>query len=689
MSDSYDSTRIETFDDFDESGASVDVGEVVPFQFNKELDAHEWLVNFWDVSKEKSRSRIKHYRRNLFLYKGVHWRGETSSKRAPKQVVNFINEMIDSKVSNRSKNKVSFQAIPTEYTQEAINAAKGIKKMLRARCNQIGFDKKNRDLDRIMFIFGHAFFLVDWDNRAGGLHPKYSKIKELGGKAYSKIQKKLGTEAIFNGDVSVSLLGPNRIFPEMNRETGIGTDGDVDYVDIVEMVHIEELKAQYPDCDIQADGHEDFFWRMGDSNTYTNYVVKHRFLHRVTPYSEGKEIVWCRSGILEEKSLSYEIGELPLVESRDSDIYEEYFGRSDIENTYGMQRFYNAIQSFQARDVSMASAPKWLIPKGSVKPTSVNNDLTTMEYTGAVPPRLETFKATPDQGFVIQDRLENKIGKAMKAFDMSRGEVPTGITATSALRLIEQTEQNVSLNGVLNRKKRIIDALNMVANFMAQYYKPDDERTIRALGEKNDYMIEDVKDIDFSKFYGVEIEKTSSLSESKAGRISDIVELNQVTQTDPVFKKPEIIEILGLGLDSAYRSRATIGINAARTILDKIIKGHPVPEPEKYDDLIVHRGVLLDALQELAYNSYMTQETIGVIKTRVVTIEYLMDERSRENLKFAQDLSVVDDYPMYFKPHLSLGDLIRMHMGGGSFQNQKQPVQETDHIETNITEETV
>lgn len=683
---SYEDTKIETFDDFNQSESGIDSSQIVPFQFNKELTTHQWLKNFFDVSRDRSLSRMRHYKRNWYLYKGVHWKGEGSSKRAPKQVVNFINEMVDAKVSSRARNKVSFQVIPNEYGQTAINAAKGIKKLLKSRMNQIGFDQLNRELDQIMFVMGHAFFYPHWDDCAGGIHPLYKKIKELDLKAAKKVQKKLGSDA-FLGDACIDILGANRVFPEMDKEKGIGQDGDVDYVDIVKMVNVEQLRAEYPNHKIDPDSSEQFFWRINDESPKSEYCVKHTFYHRPTKFHCGTKIVWCDSAVLEETPFPYRNGILPLIESRDNKIYEEYFGRSDIENTYGLQRFYNAIQSFQARDVSLASAPKWVIPEGSVKPSNVNNEFSVMQYKGAIEPKLVTYKPTPDQGFVIQDRLENKIAKSMRAFDMSRGQVPKGITATSALRLMEDQEQNVSLNGLANRRKRIISTLNYVADIMAQYYKKDEPRTISMLGEKNEYMFDSISKIDFTKFDRVEIEKTSALSESKAGRISDIVELNQVTQTDPVFKKPEIIEILGLGLDSAYRDRATIEINAARLVLEKISNREHVPEPQKYDGLIVQRGILIDALKESIYTGLLDQDTLNVIRQRILVIEALMDERCRENLKFAQECAILDDFPTFFKMHMNLGDIIRLHMNGGSFENQTPEPQETEHISIDKEEE--
>ena len=241
---------------------------------------------------------------------------------------------------------------------------------------------------------------------------------------------------------------------------------------------------------------------------------------------------------------------------------------------------------------------------------------------------------------------------------MSRGQVPQGVTANSALRFLDEQESQRLSTLVSNRNSRIVNTLNMMLCTTSDNYRADDGRMIREVGEDNSYLVRDLSKTDFSKVYSIELQKTSALPDTKAGKIATIIDLNQVTQTDPVFKRDGIIEMLDLGADKAFVNRATVGINAARTILDKILMGEEVPEPQMYDSLITHWSVLTDALEENWFKQRVDPRIQEVIKKRVGIVEGLMWIRAKNNMKFAQEVYALDKYPIYFTPQIPISQLI-------------------------------
>ena len=70
-------------------------------------------------------------------------------------------------------------------------------------------------------------------------------------------------------------------------------------------------------------------------------------------------------------------------------------------------------------------------------------------------------------------------------------------------------------------------------------------------------MIKKIKKANFALVKDLKLRNTSALPDSKTGRISTIVDLNISTQTDPIFRKEEIIQLLDLGMDDAFKSEAT------------------------------------------------------------------------------------------------------------------------------------
>ena len=172
---------------------------------------------------------------------------------------------------------------------------------------------------------------------------------------------------------------------------------------------------------------------------------------------------------------------------------------------------------------------------------------------------------------------------------------------------------------------------------------------VRILGEKNEYMIRSFKNADFKRVYDVQLQNTSALPDTKTGKISAITDLNIATQTDPIFTKKEVVEMLDLGLDKAFTDGAENPVDSARNALDMILNGEEAPEPQRYDDLLVSYNVFLKYIQGINYKTKVNPEIKQVMETYITTLEGLMWEKSLKNPKFKMELDQIDIYPAFFE----------------------------------------
>jgi len=145
-------------------------------------------------------------------------------------------------------------------------------------------------------------------------------------------------------------------------------------------------------------------------------------------------------------------------------------------------------------------------------------------------------------------------------------------------------------------------------SLMGQYYEEGDGRTSRILGKNNEYLIESVKGADFSEIYDVQLQNSPSLPDTKTGKISAIIDLNTATQTDPIFRKEEIIQLLDLGMDDAFKDEASVAVAAAKTCLQRMLEGKEVAEPKPFDNLMVHYSIFMRALQEFSFKIRLIQQ---------------------------------------------------------------------------------
>jgi hypothetical protein len=672
-----------TFDEFNSSNYIGESDQIVPFAFRKsklfhgdgqsaprEMTDLEWLNLAFDARMKASQSRMSIYRRHMNLFKGVQWSnmdardssrsdvgydGVTDSIRKPKVVVNFINEMIENKLSARARDKVAIALIPQTASQVNINNAKSCKLLLDARADQINLDGIFIEGDRVTFIFGHSYTFVMWDKNIGPMHPIYEKLSKQMEEGIPVLDPKTGKEIkkldspVKTGDVDVFVLGPDRVFPDLTKTKW----KDVDDIFWIEWMHLAEAQNKWPNVKnkIVSNDHDfDLYYDYDSSRLmqYQNYVcIKHYFHRKTQNVPHGKHILFVRDTILFEEDCPYEHGELPCIPDTDIDVYGEQLGRSFITNVEQLQRHFNNIASSIARNHGIGSAPKWMVPKGACTVDSLNNEFVIVQYAGPREPKLVQSNPTGAEIFNYQDKLEAYITKMSGVYDISRGEPPKGVTANSALRFLDEQETQRGAIGSAKRKERIRKTYRMMMALMSQYYDESDNRTAHILGKDNSYLIKSLKDADFSKVYDIKIQNTSSLPDTKTGKISAVIDLNAVTQTDPVFRRAEIVQMLELGLDDAYKDQATIAATAARSALDSLLNSEEVPPPELYDDLLTYYDIFLRALQERSYKD-TGPEIKKQIESYIKAVEMLMYERARKNSMFAQKMAMVDMFPIFF-----------------------------------------
>lgn len=669
--------NIETFDDFESSEKMNGYSDIPPFQFREDTSKEatlEWLNENFDRKVQSAQSRVETYRRYQSYYKGIFWRDFNTNRRygdgfagderrKPKMSVNFIYDKTEDRVAQMDRISTAITLIPSHNEQSDINNARACSLLLKARGEELDLHKIMNDADKTKFLFGSVFTYVGWDKSIGPdveVPDKYADgipIVKDGKKTKKKYKGELKM-----GDVKVCVYGPDRVFPQLGKKRW----EDVDELDQIDFINKWELKKEYPK---EADNIEcdDTEYRGIDNDTLgssDDNVTVRTFYHRKTKWlPNGAKIVWVRDAILSWEDLPYENGELPFDHDRDIEVYGELFGRSFISNIERLQLMYNNTQSSQARDYGIGSAPKWLMPKGSAKASALNNEFTIIEFTGPIAPRLETPRPTNPQSFDFQDRTENKITRLSRTSDISRGEPPKGVTANSALRFLDEQESRMIAPMEKKRKSRVRRVNKMMINVMQQYYKPNDGRMVRILGEDNSYMIKSFEKADFTRVYDVKIQNSSALPDTKTGKISTIVDLNIATQTDPVFKKEEIIEMLDLGIDNAFVDGATVAVTSAKTIVEAMLNGEPVPEPQEFDNFMVYYRIFDRTMQSFSFRTNVDPVVQETFKQYLKVLEGLMWARAKKNAKFAMELSNLDNYPMFFTTDIPLSQLMMMHQG--------------------------
>jgi hypothetical protein len=394
-------------------------------------------------------------------------------------------------------------------------------------------------------------------------------------------------------------------------------------------------------------------WDMSasDLSVPDNMVMVRTFWHKPTKhFSEGCKITYCEDLILEWIDFPYQDKELPFVEDKDIDCMDEFWGRPFIINIEQFYRMNNSIWSGIARNHGVLNAPKYIYPEGTVDKQSLNNEFGSIAYRGGVAPQVLQTNYVNRGEIDLSNLISQRAGKLGRLFDISRGNVPQGVTAAQAMRLLEDQQFQAMATTADNRKQRILDIYRKTVVRMAQYYSPNDQRMSRILGANNTYLMQSFKKFDFNLIYDIRIENDSVISSSRAGRMADIVDLNTANQKDPLFGKKEMIKILGLNLVEAFQDEVTYSIDTAKQCLDMILNGEEAPAPENTDGLVEFYGVFSRFVESPEYKFVIRPETKQMIMDYISAIEMLAYEKSVKNPAFANEMALFTKFPMAFTP---------------------------------------
>jgi hypothetical protein len=700
-------SHIETFDDFNSTeAAAIELANEKPFQFRdnpkSEEDTLLWLTNDLDAKMQKAESRLRTYRRYWAYYKGIHWQfnsarntddEQVTQEKKPKMKVNFIYEMVEGRISQLTENKVAIVCMPQNGTDNAdVNNARACKTLLDSWADKYDMDEVQEEAERVKAVTGTVFHYCYYDHDAGPIHPALEELAEKMGKPQFPILdakgKKTGRD--FSGEVRVGEaclenLSPEECFLELEKN-----DFDkINELTIIQYIHREELAAQHPDkADIIRESTcDDMRWDHNNLEVYRspNFLRVAYYWHKKTKYLPGGAFIkYIPEAILENKGNPLKSGDIPVKVDYDIKVKGEIYGRSFISNIEQMQDLYNSIRSGIARDVKIGSMPKWAVPKGAVKISALNNEFTIMEYTGAKAPEIIHNPPISEKLLGLEDKLEKQIAQHSSLFDISRGQVPTGVTANSALRFLDEQEDRRVAPLKKKRRKRIVNAYRLLVTIMGQYYTPEDGRTARLLGRGNEYLIKTFKQADFSQIYDVKIQQSTSLPDTKTGKISMIVDINTSTQTDPVFRKEQIADMLELGNDEAYIDGITVASRSANELLERIQNGEVVPDPAVYDNNLVHWNVFNKFLQSLSFKTRLPADIQKTVTTRMKVIEGLMYQQAKKNGKYLQALMAIPEYPIFYTPEVPLHDMAMMMAQGA--QGVQEQANSAGAMQTNKIE---
>lgn len=648
-------------DIFDELEDHELTEKIKPFYkvYNKgnEQELLSWLNKVKDALIHTAKDRTLTQRMNLTAYRGLslnRWdrnRDYNSVKRVQrlnKFIVNHLRDLTETKVSQMTRLKPAVEVLPSNDEYEDRASAKVVGLLIKHLFYINNLDYMIQRMHRQARIFGETYCFIDYDPEKGDLDPVYVEARNAGVK---KVVLPDGREfdtskPIKTGDVSYEIEVPWRVL--LQRKLRIE---DVEYVFRITVQEVEALKDKYPDKAKKITSEDEI--KLFDVETLEDrfledHVVVYEFFHKKTPEMGHKNvsIKFTKDTILEQEENRFSHDRLNFVRLTDMDIPNVLNGVSNYESILPLQKMYDNISTLIAKNIYLTAHSKWLMPRGACKIEQLGNDNTIVQYQGGIAPQLAQVTPNPPEVYTFREQVKQDMQTVYGSQGVSRGEIPKGITAASALQFLNELENERNSTDISKHGFLVLDIAKMSIAVASDYYQIDDGRMLRIVGDHNKHLIKHFDVSNLNKDYDIRFDNSTGLPETKSAKIQRIMDAMQ--RNPNLFTPERWEELLDLGSSERMIKLATDAIQAADSENEDILAGEYAALPEEWEDHITHWNSHVRAMQSRTFKEEADTEIQNQMKQHVRLTEQLMIEKAKGNPLFQAKLAELKLFPIFY-----------------------------------------
>lgn len=231
-------------------------------------------------------------------------------------------------------------------------------------------------------------------------------------------------------------------------------------------------------------------------------------------------------------SYPYTHGQFPFVkfDAMPSDVF---YADSVIVDLAALNQEYNKNRSKINEAIDKMSSLQIIAPQGSVVPQKMTNETgQVIQYKPGLG-KPEPFPLQQIPGHLPQslDRILLDIEDISGQHQVSKGNVPTGVTAATAISFLQEQDETYFVHTVKSVERGIEKLGRQSLNLAVQYW--DEPRIVKAIGEDSVFDAQTLVGSDLSRGTDLKIEGGSALPKSKAARQALMMDLMAQGFIDP------------------------------------------------------------------------------------------------------------------------------------------------------------
>lgn len=461
---------------------------------------------------------------------------------------NRIQPAVRVSIAKKTKNRPVFVATPFSDDEEDIRAALLSERIFEYQWRNLDLTRKQRQALLWVDVAGAGFWKICWDAETGNAMEVFTFEDEEGvhilrdenerllrtdrddvNKALEgmdELKETLGTTKIHQGDIHVGVKTPFEIYPDpLCGEEGLK---NAEWV-IEEGVYSENyVAARYdielqPDTDIaggiseaRAPGQ-----RSEDGGRAKGILLREFWAQPCTEFPKGKKVVQTKDGVdLEEIDNPYPW--LPYEMFRGIPVPGRFWPDCLVTQLVSPQVELNKRKSQVAENAARIANPPLLVSRQAVRPNEeIWNGLPgeKIYFDDTMPNSVPQFLQTPElPGYVREQiaQIESSIQEISGQHDVSHGNVPTGVTAASAINLLQEADDTRLGPDIHDLEITLAGAGSKILQLVAAYYH--DTRTIKVVGNEGAWDIADFKGSQLKGNTDVDVQAGTGMPRSKAAK---------------------------------------------------------------------------------------------------------------------------------------------------------------------------
>lgn len=491
-----------------------------------------WVAEQYQECKAARESIERQWHLNMHFMNGKHYvemlktnlangvAGKLFTPQVPpwktRLVVNRVRAVIRTEISRVTSQKPNASVVPASSEDEDLFAAQAGEQIWE---HLYATKKYNKELRRAAFwltVTGNGFLKCYWDKTA--------------------VDRETGEL----GDIEVAPVTPFHIFVPDLRQEEIEKQP---YVLNVYTRPVDVVKQQFGDLvgDLKA------------SVVSQNEIIDDANLNLSTGSRKPDSVLcyemWLKPGAhkyfpnggliqcidkyvvsIIDDGIPYEHGEYPFIHFTHIPT-GTFYAASVIEDIVPLNKEYNRTRSQLIEAKNRTAKPQLIAPIGSIDPSKVTSEpgQVILYRPGMAPPQPLPMQAVPSYVLQELDRILMDIEDITAQHQVSKGNVPAGVTAATAISYLQERDDSVLAPTYASIEEGMEKLARQVLSHVVQYW--DVPRTVKITGDDGAFDTLVLKGTDVATGKDIRMEGGSALPVSKAARqafLMDMIKLGVI-----------------------------------------------------------------------------------------------------------------------------------------------------------------